>query len=292
MGPKRAGKKTAGAGVAAASKKKKEEQPTASVNRHDEPEAPPPAKRARRGSPEERKAGADGAQPPTLRVLFVGNSFTTRNNLPEMVKTLAHPVAHVETEVLSAGGASLRQHLNSGLEARIREADEKGEPFGAVVLQEQSTLPWKNPKRFKENVQEAAATIRRTARAPAPQIILYGTWGQRDHPKQFKPLEEQYKQAAKDARAILAPVGLLWHLLVKRLHYCAKLWLYDADGSHPTVVGSAFAAVFLAKAICATIPQAEPPPLTPERLVGLGVPESTAPTLVSYSIAVVTAVPT
>ncbi len=51
----------------------------------------------------------------SVRILFIGNSFTTRNDLPGMLGDLAkHAGINVEHEVISAGGASLRRHFNAG----------------------------------------------------------------------------------------------------------------------------------------------------------------------------------
>ena len=50
------------------------------------------------------------------RVLFIGNSFTARNDLPGLLAQLVHAggKGELECELISAGGASLRMHLNKG----------------------------------------------------------------------------------------------------------------------------------------------------------------------------------
>jgi hypothetical protein len=50
-----------------------------------------------------------------LKVLFVGNSFTARNDLPGLIARLAAAGGKaLEHRLISAGGASLRQHWNAG----------------------------------------------------------------------------------------------------------------------------------------------------------------------------------
>src|SRR2546421_5311370 len=85
-----------------------------------------------------------------LRVLFIGNSFTARNDFPGMVAALAEAAgARFEHRLVSAGGASLRMHWNKGeATAAMRE-----QRYDYVVLQEQSTLPFKNAARMHENVR-------------------------------------------------------------------------------------------------------------------------------------------
>ena len=52
-------------------------------------------------------------------ILFIGNSFTQRNNLPELLSEMAaaRDIA-VTHELISVGGASLRTHWNSGKAAK------------------------------------------------------------------------------------------------------------------------------------------------------------------------------
>ena len=59
---------------------------------------------------------------PIQRILFMGNSFTTRNDLPGMVTGFAESQGMtIQHEVISAGGASLRRHFNAGATDRITE---------------------------------------------------------------------------------------------------------------------------------------------------------------------------
>ena len=91
-----------------------------------------------------------------MRILFVGNSFTARNNLPGLLKGLAGARGiDLEHKLISAGGASLRQHLNAG---KALEAIATGD-FDTVVLQEQSTLPIKSPARFREGARDFHTAI-------------------------------------------------------------------------------------------------------------------------------------
>jgi hypothetical protein len=85
-----------------------------------------------------------------IKMLFIGNSFTQRNNVPGLLAELAAARdICVKHELISVGGASLRNHWNAG---RAAKAIEMG-GYDYVVLQEQSTLPVKNAKRMAENVR-------------------------------------------------------------------------------------------------------------------------------------------
>src|SRR5437762_355503 len=85
-----------------------------------------------------------------LNVLFIGNSFTARNDLPGLIAQLAAARGKgLEHRLISAGGASLRRHWNAGQAL----AAIKGGGYDVVVLQEQSTLPIKGPQRMHESVR-------------------------------------------------------------------------------------------------------------------------------------------
>jgi hypothetical protein len=85
-----------------------------------------------------------------LKALFIGNSFTARNDLPALIARLAEARGKgLEHRLISAGGASLRTHWNAG---KARQAIREGQ-YDCVVLQEQSTLPVKNATRMHENVR-------------------------------------------------------------------------------------------------------------------------------------------
>ena len=85
-----------------------------------------------------------------VRILFIGNSFTTKNDLPNLLSVIAEAGQGItiDSKVISAGGASLRRHWNADAASIITGAE-----WDYVVFQEQSTLPVKNSKRFHENVR-------------------------------------------------------------------------------------------------------------------------------------------
>jgi hypothetical protein len=85
----------------------------------------------------------------TLNVLFIGNSFTARNDVPGLIaKQAAAKGKELRHRLISAGGASLRAHWNAG---EALKAIQTG-GYDDVVLQEQSTLPVKNARRMHESV--------------------------------------------------------------------------------------------------------------------------------------------
>jgi hypothetical protein len=168
----------------------------------------------------------------SLDVLFIGNSFTARNDLPGLIASLAEASGHhLQHQLISLGGASLRTHWNKGhAQNRIREGD-----FDYVVLQEQSTLPVKNAKRMHENVRLFDEVIRATGARTA----LYMTWARQHAPEIQRAITEAYESIGREIGATVIPVGLAWQ---KFLAGCNSPVLHDRDKSHPTLAGSYLAA--------------------------------------------------
>jgi lysophospholipase L1-like esterase len=172
-----------------------------------------------------------------LNVLFIGNSFTARNDLPGLIARLAAARGgRMEHRLISAGGASLRTHWNAGHATRaIRDGQ-----YDAVVLQEQSTLPVKNATRMHENVRLFDEAIR----AAGTKTVLYMTWARRHAPETQAAITDAYTAIGRELAATVVPAGTAWQHL-RRRHDQPDL--YDKDGSHPSPAGSYLAAcVFLA----------------------------------------------
>ena len=166
----------------------------------------------------------------------MGNSFTARNNLPGLLVRMAEARGtSVEHRLISAGGASLRQHLNGG---KALEAIKTG-GFDFVVLQEQSTLPIKSPARMRESVRDFDAATKEAGARTA----LCLTWARRNAPETQQTLTSAYAGSAVELGATLVPVGMVWERFVATHD---EPVLHDKDNSHPALAGSYLAAcVFL-----------------------------------------------
>ncbi|MDZ8056408.1 MAG: SGNH/GDSL hydrolase family protein [Aulosira sp. ZfuVER01] len=172
------------------------------------------------------------AQP--LRVLFIGNSYTYYNNLPNLTRQLALSAKEsrkLETEMVTVGGATLEKLWNQGKAlSRIRSRQ-----WDYVVLQEQSTLPITNPQLMYEYVRLFNAEIRQAN----AKTVFYLTWARQHRPETQQALNDSYMTIAKELNAILAPVGIVWQQIQQEN---SNLSLYNPDKSHPSSIGSYVAA--------------------------------------------------
>ena len=175
---------------------------------------------------------AKRSTPASLNVLFIGNSFTARNDVPALLANLA--VAHgkqLQYQLISAGGASLRMHWNKGEAQQVIEQNK----FDFVVLQEQSTLPNKNAQRMHENIRLFDEVIKNSGAKTA----LYLTWARQNAPQTQVAINEAYATIGEELGATIIPVGIAWQNFLRQHQ---NPILHDKDLSHPTLAGSYLAA--------------------------------------------------
>jgi len=173
-----------------------------------------------------------GSLPSPMSVLFIGNSFTARNNVPGLIAQLAESRGkHLQHRLISAGGASLRMHWNKGdAQKAIQQTH-----YDYVVLQEQSTLPIKNPLRMHENIRLFDQAIK----AAGAKTALYLTWARENVPETQRAITNAYLTIGEELGSAIVPVGLAWQNFMRKHSHPV---LHDADKSHPTLAGSYLAA--------------------------------------------------
>lgn len=167
-----------------------------------------------------------------LRVLFIGNSQTSTNDLPAFVAEIAKASKHarIEYRTIAPSAVTLEGNWNRG----SARGSLLGGHWDAVVLQQgPSVLP------------ESRAKLCFYARAFADEAR---EWGVRPYllmvwPRRGSGLPEvvdSYAAAAAGADAGLLPGGAAWGAAMRR---APNLPLYAWDGIHPSRVGTYLAAL-------------------------------------------------
>ena len=166
----------------------------------------------------------------SARILFIGNSFTNRNDMPGILARLgaaAKPPISIKNDRVIANGRALKTHWERGEAlAAIRSSKWK-----YVVLQEQSTLPLKHPARMHEYIRLFDAEIKMNG----AQTVLYMTWARRHEWERRVELSQAYISIGKSIGAIVAPVGVAWQRMLSER---PDLVLHDKDNSHPNFAGT------------------------------------------------------
>ncbi len=183
-------------------------------------------------------------------VLFIGNSYTEVNNLPQMTADIAASMGHeLHYQSNTPGGCTFQQHCHNQSMTLIQQGG-----WDCVVLQEQSQLP-SFPQQQVEN--EVFPFARQLVDAvylynPCAEPMFYMTWGRRDGDQQnaqyfpvlgtYEGMDSmlclRYTYMADTCDASLSPVGRVWN----HLRHTSTINLYQADGSHPSLAGTYAAA--------------------------------------------------
>ena len=181
--------------------------------------------------------------PKKLIVLFVGNSYTYYNKMPETSFTEIANAAGYEVEVTSItrGGYRLCQFADPENEEgkRLRETI-AGKHYDFAVLQEQSITPITDEAQFLCGVKDVMALI------DADKFIMYATWGRNvgcdmlaelglTREQMTEKLSLAYNKAAQLYDMRVAEVGKAF------LSYEPRDELYNEDKSHPSALGSSIA---------------------------------------------------
>ena len=183
------------------------------------------------------------------KVLFVGNSYTQVNNLPQMVADIALSMGDTMTYASNTpGGCTFEMHCHNQSMTMICEGG-----WDFVVLQEQSQLPAFPMDSVELYVFPFAQQLVDSiyAHNPCAEPMFYMTWGRKNGDTEFgfPPMDTyegmdsllcaRYMQMGADNDASVCPVGRVWHYL--RDHH-AEIELYMSDESHPSLAGSYAAA--------------------------------------------------
>ena len=185
----------------------------------------------------------------TISVLWLGNSYTGNNNLPQLTRNVANSVNnHISYQSHTPGGERLLEHAsNATAMSKIFS-----QPWDFVTLQAQSQEPswpqWQVQNEVFPYAEQLCDSIRANNGCAKP--VFYMTWG-RENGDAFNCnngwlpvctyegmdsiLYQNYMLMGDDNKALVSPVGAVWRYL-RENH--PTIDLYANDGSHPSQRGS------------------------------------------------------
>jgi hypothetical protein len=198
------------------------------------------------------------------RILFIGNSYTGANQLPNIFQEIAISAGHAAPIIQAShpGGRTLEQHLGI---AASTEKIHQGK-WDVVILQghsQEASLSESNEgirNRFLSSGKSLCTMIRKTS--PNARIIWYQTWSRHadywknpqcdtsigKSPEEMMTRNQKwYERLARDnPGSSVAQVGEAWAVYYRE-HGGKDL--HAADNSHPTFAGSYLAGLVLYEAI-------------------------------------------
>lgn len=192
----------------------------------------------------------------SLKILWIGNSYTFYNDLPAMVSKLAaeQKIKLAPTRFLKGGEHLSGHYANPELIKALKDGG-----WDYVVIQEYSAGPAQSTREVIDDTYRYAHLLDSLAHDGSPdcQVIFYMTWGHKKTNVHNKsqldpayPLDENYRdfqarlrisyiEMAYENRAWCAPVGIAWEDI--RTNH-PDIDLYAKDGYHPSLAGSFLAA--------------------------------------------------
>ncbi len=181
--------------------------------------------------------GGDSATAPGFadgtRVLFIGNSLTYTNNLPEMFVALAGLGGRSGVHVASVAypDFALEDHWQEGTARRALTTSK----WEFVVMQQgSSALP-----ASQINLREGAQTFAPLIRAAGATPVLFMVWPTTARLGDFPAVLQTYRGAAAAIGGVFAPAGDGWTAF-------GNLQVLDSgDGLHPSSPGTYIAALVL-----------------------------------------------
>lgn len=182
------------------------------------------------------------------KILFLGNSYTAVNDLPNTLRQLALSFGDtLEVDSYSPGGATFNTLYNdANALAKIQMPG-----WDYVVLQAQSQEPSFSPAQVQANTYPFAKKLDSLIHIsnPCAETIFYMTWGRKNgdagNCANYPPvctfegmqqrLRESYLEMSDDNNATCSPVGVAWRTF-RNLYPAVEL--YNPDESHPSVSGT------------------------------------------------------
>jgi hypothetical protein len=190
-----------------------------------------------------------GPEPSDLSVLFVGNSLTYTNDLPDLLAHLLEQAQdrEVYVESVSFPNFGLPDHWYTGDALdRIRAGE-----WDFVVLQQGPSATEGRPY-----LLEYTEYFDEEIRAQGASTALFMVWPDRRRLFDFDGVLDSYRTAAENIGGLFLPSGEAWRVAWESAPLLA---LYGSDGFHPSVLGSYLAAVVMMEKMTGYDPEALPP---------------------------------
>ena len=172
-------------------------------------------------------------------VLLIGNSHSSRGNLPEVLQQLLEIDVGSSVHVKAAGHwAFLAERLEDNKTQELLES----RPWTHVVLQAQK---YSTSGQYVYPTEAAEEWIRRSRNVGA-QPILFLEWARLENEEEGARIHRLHVEIASREPACVAPIGLAWEI---SLEADPEIRLHHRDGNHANRAGALLTAYVLYGAI-------------------------------------------
>ncbi|HEX5818585.1 MAG TPA: hypothetical protein VFY20_06895 [Gemmatimonadales bacterium] len=174
--------------------------------------------------------------PPPAQVLFIGNSLTAFNELPDLMVRVARSAgdSEIAAVMVARPNYAILDHWEDG--TALDELRTKR--WTHVVLQQGPSSQEEGAVWLRDGMRRFDPVVRAAGAEP----VLYMVWPQRSRAADFPGVLRNYRDAAALVNGIFAPAGDAW---VAAFEADPAAPLYGPDDFHPSLEGSYLAAVVL-----------------------------------------------
>ncbi len=181
-----------------------------------------------------------------MKILFIGNSHTYMNDMPELARLMIEDATGNSCEVfmLAYSGRSLKWHMEKEyFSERFNILHGK---YDYCVIQEHA-----HPMEPEEDTIEYATKIAELCRKAGTVPVIFETWAEKAKPENQAEMNRRYRNLAARLDAKLAPVGEIWNEVLKS----SDAELYFRDGEHASPIGGYLTAMVITKVITGRLPK-------------------------------------
>lgn len=165
-------------------------------------------------------------------MLFIGNSLTSTNNLPRIIKEqYAELSITVSTRTIAPPGYGLEDHWNVGLIQPLISSNY----YDYVIIQQGPS----SQEYGRTSLIEYGSRIAELCNANDTKLAFFMVWPSITYFNTFDGVITNYTDAANINDAILLPVGRNWKYYIDQTQDYSY---YGSDGFHPSQKGSENAA--------------------------------------------------
>ena len=186
-----------------------------------------------------------------MKILFIGNSHTYMNDMPELTREMIENVTGEDCHVfmLAYSGKALKWHMEEYFAERFNLLHGN---YDYCVIQEQA-----HPLPPEEDTVKNAGKLIELCKKTNTVPIIFETWAEKKKPENQQEMNRRYHKLAADSGAILAPIGEIWEATADSLKDLPDMDLYFRDGEHASYIGDYLIAMVLTKVITGKLPGRE-----------------------------------
>ena len=144
-----------------------------------------------------------------MKILFIGNSYTYMNDMPELCREMIEDATgeNCEVTMLAYSGRSLKWHYEEEYFS-VRFALLHGK-YDYCVLQDQA-----HPLPPAEDTFTYAGRIIDLCKKANTIPVVFETWAEKAYPEHQAEMNRRYHRLSLEQGALLAPVGEVWEAVL------------------------------------------------------------------------------